>query len=138
MQTTHGGGFRQDPCRKRQARAWNFLENFGRLSLVDKEEHGRLLSAAMVMQGADRQVIADATDVKPRTVTNWRSGATMPTLRQRTILREVLGPYDEAAVGGDRVVAAVKASDLTEDRQYDVIGFYKRKLREQREQEEGA
>lgn len=95
---------------------------------MDKAEHGKRLTRAMA--GRSRQVIADWADVKPRTVTNWTSGKTMPSEGERAALRKLLGPYDAE---GDPVEIAVRSSELTEDRQDTVLGFYKRHLREQRE-----
>lgn len=100
---------------------------------MDKAEHGRRLKGAMAAQGKSRTVVADYTGVKVRTVTNWTSGATMPSDTERASLRRLLGSYDDP---GDPVEVAVRQSELTEDRQYDVVGYYKRRLREQRE--EGA
>lgn len=117
-------------------RSWNFPENCGRLCAVDKQTHARLFRQAMAERGYDRTVVADATGVKPRTVTNWRSGTTMPSDREMAALRKLLGPYD---IGGDvdPVERAVKGSRLTEDRQFDVIGYYKRQLRLQDAEEVG-
>ena len=68
--------------------------------------------------------------VSDRTVRNWEGGATRPPPDMALRLREELGDFDSE---GDPVEAAVRKSELTEDRQYDVIGYYKRRLREQRE-----
>lgn len=95
---------------------------------MDKQEHGRRLKSAMSLKGLGRDAVADVADVGARTVTNWTRGETMPTEGQRAAIRKLLGDYD---VAGDPVEAAVRASRLTEDRQYGVIGYYKRQLREQ-------
>jgi transcriptional regulator with XRE-family HTH domain len=96
---------------------------------MDKQEHGRRLKAAMSLKGLGREAVADAAGVSARTVTNWTRGATMPSEAERRLL----GDYD---VGGDPVEVAVRASRLTEDRQYVVLGTYKRQLREQDEEAE--
>jgi transcriptional regulator with XRE-family HTH domain len=96
---------------------------------MDKREHGAALKTAMAVQGVDRQQIADATRVGVRTVTNWTTGTTMPSLREREVLHQVLGEYDR---GGDPVEAAIRASELTEWRQDLVLSHYKRNLHEQR------
>lgn len=96
---------------------------------MEKHKHGAALKAAMAMQGMDRQVVADATGVAVRTVTNWTSGATLPSAREREVLRRLLGAYDH---GGDPVENAVRSSELTEWRQDAVLSFYKRNLHEQR------
>jgi transcriptional regulator with XRE-family HTH domain len=96
---------------------------------MDKQEHGTALKAAMARQGMDRSVIADATGVAVRTVTNWTTGATMPSPRERELLHRLLGAYDQ---GGDPVEVAVRSSELTEWRQDAVLSFYKRNLHEQR------
>ena len=100
---------------------------------MEKEEHGRRLRSAMASRGLDRQAVADATGVKVRTVTNWTTARTMPSDGDLVKLRRLLGDYDEP---GDPVEIAVKSSRLTEDRQYVVLGVYKRELREQDEAEE--
>lgn len=98
---------------------------------IEKQEHGRRLREAIGRRpDVDRQVVADATGVKPRTVTNWTSGETMPTLAQREMLRGLLGDYD---ADGDAVEVALANSELTEDRRYAVLSVYKRHLREQAE-----
>lgn len=105
---------------------------------MDKREHGRRLKTAMAARGFNRQVIADATGVNARTVTNWTTGETLPQPIERAALVELLGDY---AAGGDPVETAVRGSRLTEDRQYEVLGTYKRLLRQQDEEEgrrEGA
>lgn len=96
---------------------------------MDKHAHGERLKLAIGRRpDVDRQVVADATGVKPRTVTNWTSGETMPTPAQRDALRGLLGDYD---VDGDPVEVALANSELTEDRRYAVLSVYKRHLREQ-------
>lgn len=99
---------------------------------MDKQEHGRRLKSAMASRRYDRQVIADATGVQPRTVTNWTSGATMPSSTERAALRALLGEYDAL---GDQVEVAVRSSELHEWRQDAVLSFYKRNLHEQRGEE---
>lgn len=97
---------------------------------MEKSEHGKLLGRAIRVRGLSRTTVADRANVKPRTVTNWTSGETMPSERERAALRALLGPYDLYA---DPVEVAIRSSELTEDRQDTVLGFYKRQLREQRE-----
>lgn len=99
---------------------------------VNKDEHGRRLLAAMAAGRHDREALAKATGRGVRTITNWTSGRTMPTDAERRLLRDLLGDYDNP---GDPVEVAVRGSELTEDRQYDVIGYYKRRLREQRDEQ---
>lgn len=111
------------------------METSGTLWAMNKQEHGSRLKAAIARRGLDRDDVVAAIDGvrSARTVTNWTSGATMPSEAQRVQLRELLGDYDNP---GDPVEVAVKASRLTEDRQYNVLGVYKRELREQDEAEE--
>lgn len=97
---------------------------------MDKAEHASRLRAAMAALGLDRQAISDATGKRPRSVTNWTTGAHMPDETDRAKLRRLLGDYDTP---GDPVEIAVRASELTSDRQHDVIGYYLKRLREQRE-----
>ena len=87
----------------------------------------------MAQHQRSRTAIADMAGVNPRTVTNWTSGRTMPSEQERVLLRRVLGNYDDP---GDPVEAAVRGSRLTDDRQYVVLGVYKRELREQDEADE--
>lgn len=98
---------------------------------MDKAEHGRRLKAAMAEHGFDRQVIADATDVKVRTVTNWTSGQTMPPPVMLTKLRKLLGPYDDL---GDPVEVALARSELPGWRQDAVRSAYRKHLHEHRSQ----
>lgn len=86
----------------------------------------------MARRGLDRQVVADATGVGVRTVTNWSTGKTMPSAVERESLRTLLGSYDAA---GDQVEMAVRSSELHEWRQDAVLSFYKRNLHEQRGEE---
>ena len=101
---------------------------------MDKQEHGKKLKAAIASRGFDRKAVADATGVKTRTVTNWTSGETMPSDRERAALRKLLGDYDNP---GDPVETAIRASELADWRQDTVIGFYKRNLSEQRDERAG-
>lgn len=100
---------------------------------MDKQEHGRRLKSAMSLKGLGREAIADQAGVTVRTVTNWTRGETMPSELERAKVRELVGNYDSA---GDPVEAAVRGSRLTEDRQYVVLGVYKRELRQQDEERE--
>lgn len=104
---------------------------------MEKEEHARLLRQAMSEVGLSRQGLADATGKGYRAVGNWISEktTTMPSDADRALLRSVLGRYDQP---GDPVEKAIQRSSLTDDRQYEVIGFYKRKLREQREEADSS
>lgn len=113
---------------------WIFLGFSGTLLGMDKAEHGRLLKAAMARKGHDRAAIAEWTDVKPRTVTNWTSGSTEPNSAQKEALRRLLGPYDQA---GDAVELALRASSLVKWRQDRVISEYERQVHEQRREEAG-
>lgn len=88
-----------------------------------------MLKAAMSLKGFDRSAVALATKVNARTVTNWTSGATMPSPREREVLRQILGPYDDE---GDAVERAIRSSELQPHRQSAVIYEYQRQLYEQR------
>lgn len=101
---------------------------------MDKAEHGKRLRTAMAAQGKMRADISLATGVKSRTVTNWTTGHTMPSERERLALRSLLGPYDST---GDPVELAVRGSDLVEWRQDAVMSVYRRNLSEQREGQVG-
>lgn len=102
---------------------------------MDKSEHGPLLRQAMAAKGVGREVVADATGVRVRTVTNWTSGSTMPSETERMALRRLLGDdYDRP---GDAVERAVRASGLQEWRKDAVLSFYKRNLHEQQAEAAG-
>lgn len=98
---------------------------------MDKAEHGRRLKAAMAGKGSSRQDVAMAVNVDPRTVTNWTSGATLPSDAQRAALRRLFGSYDAA---GDPVLVALGQSELVEWRQDAVRSIYRRHLAEQQEE----
>lgn len=102
---------------------------------LSKEEHGRRLKTAMAAKGLERQVIADATEQQVRTVTNWTSGATMPSEAARIVLRRMLGEYDTP---GDPVESALRQSELIEWRRGAVLAEYQRHLYEQRTQGQRA
>ena len=99
------------------------------------EEHGRRLRKALALRPevsrADLQVL---TGRSYRTVTNWLNGHNTPQDEDRALLRGRLGDYERDA---DAVERALDASPLTEDRRYEVLAVYKRKLREQREERAG-
>jgi hypothetical protein len=100
---------------------------------MDKAQHARLLRDAIATSREhDRRSVSDRTGKGYRTVSNWisESDPTMPRDEDLVVLREMFPGYDQAI---DPVERAVRGSRLTEDRQYGVIGFYKRQLREQDE-----
>lgn len=99
---------------------------------MDAREHGARLRAAMGAMRVNRQAVADATNKRVRTVTNWTSGTTMPDDTDLAALRTLFPGYDDP---GDPVESAVMRSDLTEDRRYALLSTYKRLLREQSEGE---
>lgn len=128
----HKAGFLQLEASGRQWREWLFLWNFATVQGMEKEEHAKRLRQAMARTGTSRVVIADLVGKTTRTVTNWTTGHAMPDPADRAKLRRLLGDYDDP---GDPVELAVRNSRLTEDRQYVVLGTYKRQLREQDEDE---
>lgn len=101
---------------------------------MEKQEHGERLKAAIARARLSRDAVADAVGVKPRTVTNWTSGSTMPQPEEREALRVLLPGYDEA---GDEVEAAIRRSELIKWRQDRVLSEYERNLHEQRREEVG-
>lgn len=102
-----------------------------------KRWHAERLRRAIGGNPERRQLVGTVTGKSYRTVGNWISEKkpTLPTDEQRQAIRDVLGDYDHE---GDAVERAVFSSELTEDRAFDVVGYYKRRLREQREGREGA
>lgn len=94
----------------------------------EKRAHGLRLKAAIAEKGLSRTEVADYVGTSERTVTNWRSGKTMPSDAEKVRLRELLGPYDYP---GDPVEVAVRSSALIDWRQDAVLSVYKRNLHEQ-------
>lgn len=101
---------------------------------MDKAEHASRLKQAMAAKGISNAALADAVGVGIRSVTNWRTAYSLPLPAERETLRRLFPGYDEA---GDPVELAIRQSRLTEDRQYVVLGTYKRELRLQ-DEEKGA
>lgn len=94
---------------------------------------GERLQAARRRAGyRTQQALADLIGRSPRTIRNWETDKTLPDVEDLAELRAVLGPFD---IDRDPVEVAVRASRLTEDRQYVVIATYKRELRQQDEEE---
>lgn len=81
-----------------------------------------------------QQALADLLGISGRTIRNYELGKTRPDAATLDALRKTLGEFDAE---GDAVEVAVRNSRLTEDRQYVVLGTYKRQLREQDEAAEG-
>lgn len=96
---------------------------------MNKAEHGPLLKAAMARKSLGREVVADSVGVNKRTVTNWTTGATMPSEKELLALRRLLGPYDTA---GDPVEVALAASGLADFRRSRVLSVYQEQMYEQR------
>ena len=95
---------------------------------------GERLQAARKRAGyRTQQALGDVMGRSPRTIRNWETDKTLPDVADLAELREVLGNFDS---GVDPVEVAVRASRLTEDRQYVVIATYKRELRQQDEEED--
>ncbi len=81
-----------------------------------------------------QEALGDLVGVSAKTIRNYETNKTRPVDPAiLDALREHVGEFD---LPGDPVEAAVRASRLTEDRQYVVLGTYKRQLREQDEESE--
>lgn len=119
----------KDSPRRRKDDVRFSAEDCGSLWRMDKQEHGARLERAMSEGDKTRGDVADVVGVSVRTVTNWTSGKTLPTGRERASLRKLFPGYDAP---GDQVERAVRESRLTEWRQDSLIGEYKRHLHEQR------
>lgn len=128
MACRYNDGFLRAYARPTQDGGWLFLADSGTLSHMDKAEHAARLRAAMGNRGLDNTTVADSVGVQPRTVTNWRRGATLPSDTERAKLRNLLGPYDEY---GDPVEVAIRNSGLVGFRQTKVIGYYQEQMHEQ-------
>lgn len=95
---------------------------------------GKRLQAARKAAGIrTQQALGDMLGVSDRTVRNWESDSHPVPREYHDRISKILGGF---AFAGDQVEAAVRASRLTEDRQYDVLGTYKRLLREQDDEQE--
>lgn len=84
----------------------------------------------MSVRGVSPDTIATAVGKSRRAIGYWTSenSPTVPSERDRELLRSLLGPYD---ILGDEVEIALANSELTEDRRYEVLAVYKRLLRQQ-------
>lgn len=89
----------------------------------------------MAGRGLSRDDVASAVGKRVRTITNWTTGSTLPDEIDRAILRRMFPGYDDP---GDQVQVAVMSSRLTEDRKFELVGVYKRLLREQDESLSGT
>lgn len=95
---------------------------------------GERLQAARKRAGfRTQQALGDVLGRSARTIRNWETDKTLPDVADLAELRQVLGNFDTDT---DPVESAVRASRLTEDRQYVVIATYKRELRQQSEEEQ--
>lgn len=103
---------------------------------MDKAEHAARLRNAIETGRHDRQTVADHVGRSYRTVGNWISptSPTMPTAAERSLLRELLGPYDTP---GDPVEVALEHSELNDWRRDAVRAEYRRHLHEQRREVAG-
>jgi len=95
---------------------------------MDKETHGARLRTAMAARGMTRKDLASMVNRGERTITNWTTAETLPDDTDRAKLRRIFPSYDDP---GDPVEVAILGSELTDDRQFLLIGTYKRMLREQ-------
>lgn len=78
--------------------------------------------------------LAAAVGLGARQIRNYENGTSHAGPGIREQFRKLLGDF---AYPGDPVEQAVFASELTEDRAHMVVGYYKTKLREQRESTPG-
>jgi transcriptional regulator with XRE-family HTH domain len=96
-----------------------------------EDTFGKRLQAARKANGyRTQEALGEIIGVSGKTIRNWETDRHRPDPGAVIALRKLLGNFD---VQGDPVEVAVRQSELTEDRQYDVIGYYKRQVREQRE-----
>lgn len=112
---------------------WLFPERLSHTCGVEKLEHAARLRAAIAVKDLDQEEIAEAVGRGRRTITNWtsRTNPTMPSDRERAILRRLVGDYDNP---GDPVEVAVRQSELEDWRQDLVLSEYKKNLGQQRAQ----
>jgi transcriptional regulator with XRE-family HTH domain len=117
------------------ARVVAFLAKVRQAYGVDKFEYAARLREAIARQGYTKTALADAVEVKLRTVTNWtsREKPTTPGPVDQEKLRRLLGDFDRP---GDEVIAALDRSPLTEWRRDAVRSVYRKHLHEQDEEAE--
>lgn len=102
---------------------------------MTETDYGKRLQAARKAAGyRTQEAFGDLLGVTSRTVRYWEAGTYPVPLEYRDKITELLGGGVFAE--GDPVEVAVRSSRLTEDRQYVVLGTYKRQLREQDEEAE--
>lgn len=95
---------------------------------------GKRLQAARKAAGfRTQESLGDVLGVTGRTVRYWEADKHPVPLEHRGTIAELLG---NVFAEGDAVEIAVRGSRLTEDRQYVVLGVYKRELRQQDEERE--
>lgn len=89
----------------------------------------RLQAARKRAKIRSQKALGDIVGVSGRTIRDYEIDKRPPPPEMREKLRAAVGSaFDDA---GDEVEMAIKASRLTEDRQYAVLSVYKRELREQ-------
>jgi hypothetical protein len=125
---------KQRACAARCRAVRYFCRSSAIVCRMEKREHGKRLASAMARKQVGREALADLVEKKPRTITNWTSGTTMPDDIDREKLRNFFPGYDAE---GDPVEVAIRSSDLQDWRQDAVLSFYKRNLHEQRSEQVG-
>lgn len=76
-----------------------------------------------------QRTLGDLLGVTSKTISNWERDQHIPRASIGALEKAFRQPLESA----DPVESAVRNSELTEDRQTTVLGFYQRLLREQRE-----
>lgn len=101
-------------------------------------ELGRRIKRLREQKRWSQQHLADLLGVSTKSISNWERGKFPP--RNSVGALEGLFGVDlsvEQPAPADSVEAAIRGSELDEYRQYEVIGFYKKHLQEQRAREAG-
>lgn len=102
----------------------------GTVKGMDKQEHAAALRTAMARKQMSNKKLANVLGVHEKTIGNWRSGETLPSLADRMRLEKLFPGYANATQA-DPVEAALMASPLAEHRRLRVLAAYRSELYEQ-------
>lgn len=129
------GGFYAVPGARAHFRVFAFLSaSFHAEGMAD--DLGKRIKRLREQRRWTQQQLADLLTVTTKTVGNWENGRHIPRSAIGALEAVFKESLDAEAGGPDAVEAAVRSSRLTEDRQYVVLGVYKRELRQQDEEAE--
>ena len=108
---------------------WLFLPLPASLCRMDATFGQRLQAARKRAGYRTQQDLGDVVGRSGKTVRNWETGRAVPDHAMRETLHRLLGEFDQ---DGDPVESAIRRSELSAHRQYEVLSVYTRNLHEQR------